>query len=54
MSKPDLLPLLSRVADALERLAPPAPPKAELATPPGPIARTDAPVTPKPDSGTSS
>jgi uncharacterized protein len=30
MSKPDLIPLLTRVADALERLAPPAPPKSDL------------------------
>ena len=30
MSKTDLLPLLTRVADALERLAPPAPPKNDL------------------------
>src|SRR5262249_36571699 len=30
MSKTDLLPLLPRVADALERLAPPAPPKNDL------------------------
>jgi hypothetical protein len=32
MSKTDLLPLLTRVADALERLAPPAPPKNDLNT----------------------
>ena len=31
MSKTDLVPLLIRVADALERLAPPAPPKNDLA-----------------------
>ena len=30
MSDPDLVPLLRRVADALERLAPPAPPKSDL------------------------
>jgi predicted AAA+ superfamily ATPase len=30
MSKSDLLPLLTRVADALERLAPPGPPKNDL------------------------
>jgi predicted AAA+ superfamily ATPase len=30
MSKTDLVPLLIRVADALERLAPPAPPKSDL------------------------
>jgi uncharacterized protein len=30
MSKTDLLPLLTRVAEALERLAPPAPPKNDL------------------------
>ena len=30
MSKTDLLPLLTRLADALERLAPPAPPKNDL------------------------
>ncbi|MFZ2008007.1 MAG: ATP-binding protein [Stellaceae bacterium] len=30
MSKTDFLPLLTRVADALERLAPPAPPKNDL------------------------
>jgi predicted AAA+ superfamily ATPase len=30
MSKPDLVPLLTRVADALERLAPPAPPQNNL------------------------
>ena len=32
MSKTDLVPLLIRVADALERLAPPAPPKSDLDT----------------------
>ena len=32
MARPDLVPLLSRVADALERLAPPAAPVSDLAT----------------------
>src|SRR5207253_4825056 len=31
MARPDLVPLLSRVADALERLAPPAAPVSDLA-----------------------
>jgi uncharacterized protein len=32
MSKPDLIPLLNRIADALDRLAPPTPPKSDLDT----------------------